>query len=96
MRANLENSFLGKHVFGRHVTHDHVIASSAGSRGPHGETSALRARDLGTYHIEMHPDTSRPVETIERALNDFYGRRVRGALHADGARENRRAALPMA
>eukprot|EP00969_Alexandrium_andersonii_P116896 5168894-Alexandrium_andersonii.AAC.1 len=40
MRANLENSYLGKHAFGRHVTHDHVIASSADSRGLHGETSA--------------------------------------------------------
>eukprot|EP00969_Alexandrium_andersonii_P071237 3145006-Alexandrium_andersonii.AAC.1 len=43
----------------------------------------------------MYPDTSRFAETIERALNDFYGRRVRGVLHADGARENRRAALDL-
>eukprot|EP00969_Alexandrium_andersonii_P005841 253305-Alexandrium_andersonii.AAC.1 len=43
----------------------------------------------------MHPDTSRSAETIERALNDFYGRRARGALHADGARGNRRAALDL-
>eukprot|EP00969_Alexandrium_andersonii_P103944 4586576-Alexandrium_andersonii.AAC.1 len=43
----------------------------------------------------MYPDTSRSAESIERALNDFYGRRARGVLHADGARENRRAALDL-
>eukprot|EP00969_Alexandrium_andersonii_P221951 9802924-Alexandrium_andersonii.AAC.1 len=43
----------------------------------------------------MYPDTSRSAETIERALNDFYGRRVRGVLHAGGARENHRAALDL-
>eukprot|EP00969_Alexandrium_andersonii_P140351 6209091-Alexandrium_andersonii.AAC.1 len=52
MRAILENSYLGKHAFGRRVTNDHAIASSAGSRGLHGETSALCVRDFGTYYIE--------------------------------------------